>query len=345
MEDIIFQNSKIFWLLLTIPLLFGSYIFLRFARKKQLKLLGNPRITQTLMHEKSRIRPWFKFGILLISVTLLIIALARPQFVTETKINANENNEIIIALDISNSMLAKSQNTSLTRLDYAQNAIINLTENLNNEKIGMVVFAGKAVMQVPITHDYSAFKLILRSIDPTYISAQGTDLADAINLSVNAFSPNDNIQKTIIIISDGENHQGNIDNAIENAANNGIKIFTVGIGSIRGEPIYLNGELLKNNNGDVVMSKLNETILKQIASETDAEYINFSDNSRALKDIYSDTNKTDASGKTSVAKFDDKYHYFVFPALLLLIFEFFILIRKNRWLAKIKIFDKMIIDK
>lgn len=340
MEDIIFKNTELFWLLLLIPMFLGIFTFLRFKRKKQLKKLGNAKVVSVLIHGNSNFRPWFKFVILMLSVSLLIVALARPQFATETKVKANENNEIIIALDISNSMLAKAQNSTLTRLDYAQKAINDLISNLENEKIGMVVFAGQAIMQVPITHDYSAFKLILNSIDPSYISAQGTDLTDAINLSVNAFSPIENNQKTIIIISDGEDHEGNVAPAIEKAKQNGIKIYTVGIGSSRGEPIYLNGSILKDQNGEVVMSKLNEDILRQIANETDGSYINFTVNSQALKDIYSAVNQTDASGKTKVAKFDDKYHYFVFPALLLLIFDFFILIRKNKWLTKIDIFNK-----
>lgn len=340
MEEIIFQNTKIFWLLFLIPFFFGLFVLLRINRKRQLKKLGNLTISKKLMHEVSDSRAWIKFSILMISVALLIVALARPQFATETKVNANENNEIIIALDISNSMLAKSQTSTLNRLDYAQNAIIDLLEKLENEKVGMVVFAGQAVMQVPITNDYSAFKLIMKSIDPSYITAQGTDLADAINLSMNAFSPNENNQKSIIIISDGEDHEGTVDPAIDEAKQKGIKIYTVGIGSQRGEPIEINGEILKDQNGQIVMSKLNESILREIASETGGEYINFSTNSKALKDIYDKMNQTDASGKTKVAKFDDKYHYFVFPALLLLIFEFFILKRKNRWIAKIKIFEK-----
>ncbi|MBN2662366.1 MAG: VWA domain-containing protein [Bacteroidales bacterium] len=340
MEDIIFQNTEIFWLLFAIPLFFGIFIFLRFKRKQQLQKLGNIKVVSVLVQGTSIFRPWFKFSLIMLSVSLLIVALARPQFATETKVKANENNEIIIALDISNSMLAKAQNSTLTRLDYAQKAINDLIANLENEKIGMVVFAGQAIMQVPITHDYSAFKLILNSIDPSYISAQGTDLTDAINLSVNAFSPIENNQKTIIIISDGEDHEGNIEPAIEKAKQNGIKIYTVGIGSTRGEPIYLNGSILKDQNGEVVMSKLNEDILRQIANQTGGDFINFTSNSQALKDVYYAINQTDASGKTKVAKFDDKYHYFVFPALLLLIFDFFILIRKNKWISKIDIFNK-----
>jgi Ca-activated chloride channel family protein len=292
------------------------------------------------MLEVSNFRPWAKFSLLMLSLALLIIALARPQFATETKVNANESSEIIIALDISNSMLAKSQNSDFTRLKLAKNAISNLIGNLQNEKVGLVVFAGQAVMQIPITNDYSAFKLILNSINPSYLTAQGTAIADAISISCDAFTPEKNNQRTIIIISDGEDHEGDIEKAIQKAKQNGIKIYTVGIGSPRGNSIIVNGEPLRDKQGNIVISKLNETVLRQIAKETDGQYINFSNNSKALKEIYDKMNNADADGKTKVAKYDEKYHYFVLPALLLIILEFFVLIRTNRWIAKINIFEK-----
>ncbi len=340
MKKFTFDNIEILWTLILVPLFFVIFALLRNRRKNQLKKLGKNDIVKSLMLENSNFRPWLKFSILMLSLSLLIIAAARPSFVSETKVAANENNEIIIALDISNSMLAKSQQSNLSRLILAKNAISNLIDNLHNEKAGMVVFAGKAVMQIPITQDYSAFKLILRSIDPTYISAQGTNLADAINLSINAFTPNKDNQKSIIIISDGEDHEGDINASIEKAKQAGIKVYTVGIGSTRGEPIYLNGQVMKDQTGNIVMSKLNEDVLRQIANGTDAKYINLSSNSKALQDIYKLSNNTDGNGNMKINKKSDKFHYFVFPALLLLILDFFILMRTNRWIAKIDIFDK-----
>lgn len=340
MEDIIFKNINAFWLLIIIPFLFLIFALIRNIRKKQLNKLGNTKVINQLIIENSNFRPWLKFIILNLALIFLIFALARPQFATETKVKSNENNEIIIAMDISNSMLAKAKKSGLSRLDLSKNAIINLLDNLNNEKVGLVVFAGKAAVQIPITHDYSAFRLILKSINPSYLTAQGTNIAEAIDLSRNAFTPNKNNTKSIIIISDGEDHKGNINAAIDKVKQNGIKVYTVGIGSARGEPIYIKGKVLKDKSDNIVMSKLNETVLRKIAKNTDAEYINFSSNYRALKDIYQKTNKTDENGDTKIAKFDDKYHYFVFPAIILLFIEFFILLRRNRWLSKINIFNK-----
>ncbi|MBN2890467.1 MAG: VWA domain-containing protein [Bacteroidales bacterium] len=338
MNDITFGNIENLWYLLFIPAFFVLFSFVRYQRKIQLKKLGQTNIVKTLIKENSRIRPWFKFSALMLAISLLIFATSRPQFVTETKVDANSGNEIIIALDISNSMLASSDNAGLERLEMAKNAIFKLIDNLNNEKLGLIVFAGQAVMQIPLTNDYSAFKIILKSINPGFISAQGTAIGDAIDLANNSFTPDSKNQKSMIIISDGEDHEGNIEQACNDAQQKGIKIYTVGIGSNRGNPIYIDGEVLKDKSGNIVMSKLNEDVLKQIAKETDGEYTNFDNKIQSLKQVYENMNQTDADGTTKVAKYDEKFHYFVFPAFLLLLFEFFILYRKNRWLQKINIF-------
>lgn len=339
MNDITFGNIENLWYLLIIPVFFLIFAYIRFRRKKQIELLGKTNVVKSLVKEMSNIRPWFKFSALMLVLALLIFALSRPQFVTETKVDANSGNEIIIALDISNSMLASSENEGVSRLEMSKNAIFKLIDNLNNEKLGLVVFAGQAVMQIPLTNDYSAFKIILKSINPGFISAQGTAIGDAIDLANSSFTPESKNSKSMIIISDGEDHEGNIEQVCQEAKKNGIKVFTVGIGSSRGNPIYIDGEVLTDRNGEIVMSKLNEKILKDIASSTEGEYMNFDSKLQSLKKVYENMSVADEDGKTKVAKYDEKFHYFVFPALLLLIFEFFVLIRKNRWLQKIRIFD------
>lgn len=339
MQEMIFENPKLFWLLLIIPVFFTWFALMRNNRKKQLTKLGDSTVLKQLMLETSNRRPWFKFSLLMTALALMIIALARPQFATETKVNTNDNSEIIIALDISNSMLANSQLNSFSRLTLAKNAISNMIDNLVNERIGLVVFAGQAVMQIPITNDYSAFKLILKSLQPGYISAQGTAISDAIELSISSFSPEKEFKKSIIIISDGEDHEGDISRAINEAKQNSIPIYTVGIGSKRGDPINIDGQPLTDNKGQIVISKLNEDLLRKIAKGTDGQYVNFAGNAKILNKIYENMKSTDGTGKTKVAKYDEKYHYFIFPALILILLEFFILVRKNRWLAKIKIFD------
>jgi Ca-activated chloride channel homolog len=338
--DITFGNIELLWILLAIPVMFGLFAVVRLYRRKQIAKLGKAEITKTLILENSNFRPWAKFSFLMLALSLLLFALSRPQFVTETKVDASEGNEIIIALDISNSMLASADNLSFSRLEMAKNAIFKFIDNLNNEKLGLVVFAGQAVMQIPITQDYSAFEVILKSISPSYISAQGTSIGDAIDLATSSFTPDDNHQKILILISDGEDHEGNIDEFIKKASQNNVKIYTVGIGSTRGNPVYIDGEILKDKKGEIVMSKLNETILRQIAKDTEGEYLNFDNKAQNLKKIYDKMGKTDSDGKTSIAKYDEKYYYFVFPAFLLLLFEFFILMRKNKWLQRLNIFKK-----
>ena len=206
--------------------------------------------------------------------------------------------------------------------------------------VGLIGFAGQAVMLIPITKDYNAFKLIIRSLNPTYLSAQGTNIADAINLALNSFSTSENSQKYIILISDGEDHQGNIEQACEDAIKKGIKIYTLGIGTTRGEPIYIDNVPFKDKDDNVVITKLNETILLKIAKSTNADYHNLSTNTRAIETIMNQIQNNEKDGKTKVAKMDDKFHYFLFPALILLFFEILILNRQNRWLASLKIFQK-----
>ncbi len=339
MEDITFGNTAAFWYLLIIPAFYVIYVLIFLKNKKQNRLLGNANIVNQMRIEKSQTRTWFKFSVIMLSFVALIFAIARPQFVTETKVDAGDGNEIIIALDISNSMLASSDDPNLSRLNMAKNSIFKFLENLRNEKLGLVVFAGQAVLQIPLTQDYSAFQLILNSIKPSYLTAQGTDIAAAINLGVSSFTPDNKNLKTLILISDGEDHEGNIEEAIEKAKSDNVVVYTIGIGSARGNPVYIDGKALTDENGDIVISKLNETILKQIANETKGEYYNFNNKTHILKEIYTNSTSKEDNGKTKISKLDEKYHYFVFPAFLLLLFEFFILTRKNRWLAKINIFN------
>lgn len=340
MQNFDFQNKSALWLLIIILLLIVWFVFIRYQRRKNIKKIGDREVVNKLQLENSNFRPWLKFMILITALALLIIGLANPQFATETKVSSAENGEIIIALDISNSMLSTDNNFRLSRLDLAKNGISKLIDILKQEKLGLITFAGQAVMQIPITRDYSTFYLMLNSIDPSYISSQGTAIADAINLACEAFTPDKQTSKTIILISDGEDHEGDIDQAIENAKAKGIKVFTVGIGTSAGAPIIINGKPLKDSKGNIVISKLNETILKKIAKDTHGEYLNLSSNIDALKIIYDKLKNTDKQGKVKIAKYEAKFDYFVFPALLLIILEFFILTRENRWVSKINIFDK-----
>ncbi len=338
MNNLTFRNIENLWYLIFIVVFVALFIFLRYRRSVVLKKLGQANITETLQKNVSGGRVWVKFLMFILALGLLIFATTRPQFVTETKVDAGANNEIIIALDISNSMLASSENKVFSRLEMSKNAIFKLIDNLNNEKLGLVVFAGQAVMQIPLTNDYSAFKIILKSISPSFISAQGTSIADAIDLSISSFTPESKHEKTIIIISDGEDHEGNINDVCKKAKNENVKIFTVGIGSIRGEPINLNGKPMLDRAGNIVVSKLDEAKLKEIAKLTSGEYLNFDDKLQSLKKVYKKLNAADKDGKKQIAKYDEKYHYFLFPAFLLLILEFFVLYRKNKLLQKVKIF-------
>ena len=273
-----------------------------------------------------------------IAISFIIIALARPQFGSQLKEVTSRGAEVIIALDISNSMLARENNSKLNRLEKAKNTINNIINDLDNDKIGLIVFAGEAYMQVPLTADYSAIKMMLSSVNPGYITAQGTEINIAIDLAINSFSPTYNKDKTIIIISDGENHEAKIERSIKLAEKQKIIIHTIGIGSTKGNPIPdpdYSKNYLKDRTGEVIVSKLNESMLADIAKSGNGVYVNINKNPSSYKQITRRINSSEKGQITTFAKYDDKYHYFIFIALIFLIIEFFFLNRKNRWLNKI----------
>ncbi len=338
MENFSFLYPKVLYLEILIPIFWLLYIFLRHKHIKNLKKFANPHILSEIVEEYPRGKITFKYILITTAAALLIIALARPQYSSYTIEQTSTNAEIAILLDISNSMMVKDQGEEYTRLDKAKNAIYRFLNQLHQEKISLIIFAGTAAIQIPLTTDYKAFKIILQSINPSFISAQGTALAEAIKLGLLSFSSNPKKIKTIILLSDGEDHEGNIDEAIQKAKNEGIKIYTVGIGSPRGNVIYLNNKLLLDNNGNPVISKLNEKILRKIALQTGGKYFHLGYNMNALVKIYKEIQKQASKQKNKIKKQEDKFHYFAFPALILLFLEFFILERTNRWLARFDIF-------
>ena len=340
-EGFQFQNSEYLYGLIIIPFLTLLFVIFLINKNKAFKKFGKIKVISALMPDFSYGRPILKFLMLNFALLLIIIAIARPQFGTQLKEVKTKSAEVVIALDISNSMLTKDKKNGISRLKYAKNIINKIINNLQNDRVALVVFAGEAYLQVPLTSDYAALRMILSSIEPDFITAQGTAIADAINLSSNSFSPTNKSSKTIIVISDGENHEGNIEAVINEAKNNTIVIHTIGIGSAKGNPIpdpKNPNNYIKNKAGEIVVSKLNEEMLFNIAKQCNGHYVNAIKNSNSLKQIFNSINKSEKSEITTYAKYDEKYHYFIFIALILVFIEFLFLSRKNKWLKKIKLF-------
>lgn len=337
-----FANPAFLYLLLLLPVIVLLYILNEIRRKNALKRLGDTSLVNGLVPERSRIRPALKFILELCAITFGIIVLARPQFGSKIADVKKQGVEVIIALDVSNSMLA--EDIQPDRLTRAKQAISRLVDNLDNDKIGLIVFAGDAYIQIPITTDYISAKMFLSAINPNIVPKQGTAIGAAIDLGMRSFSPGEGKSKAMIIITDGENHEDDPVKEAEAAAKAGIIIHTLGIGSTQGVPIPVmnNGrkDYLKDEDGTTVISKLDEEILKKIALATNGNYVRASNSNIGLDEIFSDIRKMKKQDleSTMYTEYNDQYQIFAALALFLLVTDFIIMERKNRRLANIRLF-------
>ena len=319
-------------------------LYLLMARWKRRALLryGDPEIVKSLMPDYSRKRLFYKFILLLLSFSSLILALANPQIGSRFEKVERKGIDIMIALDVSNSML--SQDVQPDRMERAKQAVSSLIDHLTNDRIGLVVFAGKAFMQMPITTDYDAARLFLSDINPGMISPQGTAIGEAIDMCATSFGDSKK-SKAIIIISDGENHQDDAISAAKGVNEKDIRVYTVGIGSPEGGPIpmVVSGNsvgYLKDKEGNTVVTKMNPEALQEIASAGQGVFVNGnSTNSlQSVLDHIDNLEKSDIDSKV-FSEYEDRFQYFLALSLLLLICEIFIFERKARWADRIKLFD------
>jgi Ca-activated chloride channel homolog len=337
-----FANPDFLYLLLLLPAIILLYIINEFRKKKALKRLGDANLVSGLIPEMSQVRSAIKIILQLIAVTAGIIMLARPQFGSKIEDVKKQGVEVIIALDVSNSMLA--EDIQPDRLTRAKQAISRLVDNLENDKIGLIVFAGDAYIQIPITTDYVSAKMFLSTITPSIVPKQGTAIGAAIDLGIRSFSPGEGKSKAMIIITDGENHDDDPVKSAEEAAKAGIVIHTIGIGSTDGVPIpvMINGkrDYLKDANGNIVITKLDEEILKKIALSTNGNYVRANNSNIGLDEIFNDIKKMkkqDLSG-TMYTEYNDQFQIFAAMVLFLLLIDFIVMERKNRRLANIRLF-------
>jgi Ca-activated chloride channel homolog len=337
-----FANPDYLYLLLLLPVMALLFIINEIRKRRARKRLGDIRLIGTLMPELSDSRSVIKFILLLFAVLAGVIILSRPQFGSKIEDVKKQGVEVIIALDVSNSML--SEDIQPDRLTRAKQAISRLVDNLDNDKIGLIVFAGDAYTQIPITTDYVSAKMFLSTIGPEMVPKQGTAIGAAINLGVRSFSPGEGKSKAMIIITDGENHEDDPVAAAEEAGKAGIVIHTIGIGSTEGVPVpvTINGrkEYLKDVNGNTVISKLDEDILKKIALSTEGSYVRASNTNIGLDQIFSDIRKMKKQEleSTQYTEYNDQFQIFAAMALFMLIADFLIMERKNRKLANIRLF-------
>jgi Ca-activated chloride channel family protein len=320
--------------LAAIPLLIFIYYSYRAWRRRKINSIGDSQLVLSLMPDSSGFKPFLKFFLLLLSFTALIIALARPQIGTKLEEVKRMGVEVILLVDVSNSML--SEDIKPNRIERAKQAIMRLIDKLEDDRIGIIVFAGKSYLQLPLTTDYSAARLITSTLSPDLINTQGTAIGAAIELATETFSKDDTKSKALIIITDGENHEDDAVNAAKVAAEKGIVIHTIGMGSSNGGPIpiYESGRMAgyrKDNQGNVIMTKLNSQVLQEIASVGNGEFV-FADIADVnLSDLVSDISKMEKQeyGSKKFTEFDEKFQILILIVVILISLEFFISERRR----------------
>ncbi len=337
-----FANPYYLYLLILIPILIGLFIYGRMQQKKRLQTFGNPEILSLLMPNASKIRPQVKFYILMVVLALMIFALARPQFGSKLQTTKRQGVEAMIVLDVSNSMLA--QDVQPNRLERAKLILSKLIDQMADDKVGLIVFAGDAYIQLPITADAVSAKMFLSSIKTNLVPRQGTAIGTAIDLALRSFGAAETeAGRTIVVITDGENHEDDAIGAAKLAQEQGVTVNVVGMGTPNGTPIPVGGTMSfrKDRNGNVVVTKLNEEMCREIAAAGAGIYVradNVNVATKALSEQIDKMQKGDLETK-SYAEYDEKFYIFAWIALFLVLVEYFVFNRQNKRLNKINWFD------
>ena len=335
-----FANPQYLWLLVVLPLFVALFWLAAHRRRKRLERFGHPAILQELMPDVSTGRVTLRFILFLLAVLCLILAAARPQFGSKLREEKTRGIEMMLTVDVSNSMLAEDFEPN--RLERTKYAIGKLFEGLQQDRVGLVVFAGEPKVQLPITSDYRMARAFARKIDPSLVSVQGTAIGKALEQALLAFSSDTEQShgRVIILITDGENHEDDAIAVAERAAQQGVRIFTIGIGTPEGAPIQIGGEFIKDENGEMVVSKLNEEMLAQSADITGGAYVRATKQSIGLDEIVKAINEMEQTELSTIRfeEFNEQYQYLLIAALVLLLVEFLILDRRNPLLAHLNIF-------
>ena len=334
-----FEDPIYLWMLLIIPILVLMRFIVWRKRKRNLRKFGDPSLLKEMMPDVSKYRPTIKFCLLLSAITILIFMIARPQVGSKISHEKREGIEVLIALDISNSMLA--QDVIPSRLEKSKLLIEDLVDHFTNDKVGLVVFAGDAFVQLPITNDYVSAKMFLQNINPSLITTQGTDLARAISLSQSCFTQREHIGRAIIVITDGEDHEGGALEAAREAYKKGINVFILGVGTSKGAPIPDgNGGYLKDNSGQTVLSALNEQMCQQVAKAGNGVYIHVDNTSDAQERLNKELSKLQSGISDTVvySEYNEQFQIFGIILLLLLIAETILLESRNPLFKQINLF-------
>lgn len=337
-----FAHILNFYLLGLIPILAGCLLFFVLWRKKAIRKYGDPVVIQSLMPDYSPMKVWLKFGVLSMAMGLLIFSMAGPQTGSRIEKVKRKGIDVMICLDVSNSMLA--MDIKPNRLERAKQSITRLIDNLEGDRIGIIVFAGKAYTQLPITTDYAAAKMFTENISTTLVPTQGTTIAQAIEMAISAFGESKH-NKAIIVITDGEDHEGSVLEQAELAVKAGINIYTIGMGLPEGSPIpvFSNGVQVgykKDRDGQTVMTKLDEPLLQKLASVGKGMYVRATTSETGLGKIFEEIGRIEKSEieEKQFSDYEDQFQYFLGIAIFLFLLDLFIFERKTFWLKNFQPF-------
>lgn len=331
------------YLLILLPILWGLFLYARHRRKRNLALFGNIDYLPELASDISRFRPWVKLALQSLALLIIIFILARPQFGSKLQTVKTEGVEIMVALDVSNSMLARDVNPS--RLEKSKMILSKLVDDLENDKLGLVVFAGDAYTQLPITTDYVSAKMFLNNIRPDMVPTQGTAVGQAINMAMNSFSPESTAEQAIILITDAENHEDDAIEAARKAAERGIKVCVVGVGTTQGTTIPIAGSsnnFMKDAQGNTVVTKLDETIAQDIAREGKGIYVRADNTNAALTALIDEVRRMKSTefDRKTYSEYNEQFPGLAWMVLVILLIDVCILERKYGFFSSINFFTK-----
>lgn len=335
-----FANPNALFLYILLLLVVGIYFYAGHRRKSALRKYGDPNLLAALMPEVSPYRSKIKFWITFVAMCFMVLLIARPQFGTKVETVKRHGIETIIALDISNSMLA--EDVAPNRLEKSKNIISKLVDSFEDDKVGLIVFAGDAFIQLPITNDFISAKMFLESINPGLITRQGTNIKAAIDMATRSFTPREGVGKAVIIITDGENHEGGAIEAAKAAAEKGLSVYVMGVGSLSGAPIPGNraNDFRRDKEGNVIVTKLNEQMCQEIAAAGNGVYIRIDNTNNAQKLLQKEIDKLAKADIESAvySEYDEQFQVMAWIAFILLLLEMLLMVKKNPRFKNINLF-------
>ncbi len=339
------EEKIYFWLLLSIPVLILLFIGVVIWKKTTQKKFADTALLKKLSPNQSIFKSVLKIVVISLALTCFIVALVNPKVGTKLETVKREGVDVVFAIDVSKSMLA--EDIAPNRLEKSKQLVTQIINNLASDRIGIIAYAGSALPQLPITTDYASGKMFLQAMNTEMLSSHGTAISDAIELAKTYYNDEEQTNRVLFIISDGEDHEGNVKNIAEEASKEGIKIFTIGVGSEKGAPIPIkrNGIIesyKKNNQGETVITKLNTITLQDIANEANGIYIDGRNTTQVVEEvstILQSMDKKEFEAK-QFADFKDQFQWFLAAGLLLLFLDIFLLERKTSWVRKLNLFNE-----